>query len=256
MVSGIPARPNEALAGSAFAQRVEGLSGERRDAVTGPLLLSGDMPSFLRRLRPIVFEGHRAGGDVVNVTICVTPDYLAVGSDKDFVRVPMGLPMAEAVAHKFGFILPTTKMVDAIYAQADLRLAPRPLEPGPSMRSTAYFVFHNRLVGEDMIAEGGSPGMLVAGQKKDLVISNRLQTNPGRVAIYGWHREIGKPIQPLTTVHGEHYADYSHGVRLVSAVAFVDGMARSILRVLEDPQLAPAVSTEGPIRSAAILAPF
>ena len=55
------------------------------------------------------------------------------------------------------------------------------------------------------------------------------------------------PIQPLSTVHGARYADYSHGVRLVSAVAFVNGRPRSLLDVLQDPWLAGIVSDEGPI---------
>ena len=117
------------------------------------------------------------------------------------------------------------------------------------MRSTAYFVLHNRLVHQDSLAQGAILGMLVAGQKKDLVITNRLATYPGRVAIYGWHREDGTPIQSLSTVHGENYADYSHGVRLVSMVAYVDDKERSLVDVLQDPQLAPAVSSEGPIRN-------
>jgi hypothetical protein len=48
-------------------------------------------------------------------------------------------------------------------------------------------------------------------------------------------------------VHGARYADYSHGVRLVSVVAFVNGQARSIFDILEDPSLASIVSDEGPI---------
>jgi hypothetical protein len=115
------------------------------------------------------------------------------------------------------------------------------------MRSTAYFVLHNRLVRQESLIMGAMLGMLVAGQKKDLVITSRLLTYPGRVAIYGWHRENGIPIQSLSTVHGENYADYSHGVRLISAVAYVDDEERSLVDVLQDPQLAPAVSFEGPI---------
>jgi hypothetical protein len=55
------------------------------------------------------------------------------------------------------------------------------------------------------------------------------------------------PIQPLSTVHGARYADYSHGVRLVSAVAYVNGQPRLLLEILEDPWLAGIISDEGPI---------
>ena len=51
--------------------------------------------------------------------------------------------------------------------------------------------------------------MLTAGPRKDLVLTSRLWLDPGKVAIYGWHRARGAPIQPLSTVHGAGYADYS-----------------------------------------------
>ena len=90
-------------------------------------------------------------------------------------------------------------------------------------------------------------GSLIAGQKKDLVITSRLLAFPGRVAIYGWHRPNGMPIQSLSTVHGENYADYSHGVRLVSTIAYMDDKEVSLRNVLQDPQLAATVNSEGPI---------
>jgi hypothetical protein len=247
LVRGLPAAPSRPLDGSEFARRVQHISGTERDAVTKQLILAGDIPDFLRHLRPISLQGQVSGGKVISITVCVTPDYLAVGSDKDFVRVPMGLRAAVAIADRFGFMLPTTRIVDAIYRQADIRLAPKPLQAGPEMRSTAYFVHHDELVHEEILAEGAELGSLIAGQKKDLVITNRLRTNPGRVAIYGWHQEDGKPIQSLSTFHGENYADYSHGVRLVSTVAYVNEETRSLVDVLQDPQLASLVSSEGPI---------
>ena len=54
-------------------------------------------------------------------------------------------------------------------------------------------------------------------------------------------------------MHGARYADYSHGVRLVSVVAYVDGRPRSLIDALQDPRLAPALSDEGPIARAAEL---
>jgi hypothetical protein len=76
--------------------------------------------------------------------------------------------------------------------------------------------------------------VLLAGHKKDLVLANRLSSNRGRVAIYGWHRGNGDPIQPLSTVHGEYYADYSHGIRLVSRTAYVNGRPVDLRSLLTD----------------------
>jgi hypothetical protein len=84
--------------------------------------------------------------------------------------------------------------------------------------------------------------------KKDLVVTNRLVERPGHVAIYGWHRLSGTPIQPLTTVHVATYVDYSHGVRLIDQWAEVDGQRVRIGVVLRDPQLCSLLSDEGPLK--------
>jgi hypothetical protein len=209
------------------------------------------VPSYLRNLQPVRFSGI-AGGRQTEIVICVTPDYLAVGSDTDHVRVPLGLPAALRVADAFDMMLPTTRMVDAIYAQADLRLSPRPMSPGPQMSSTDYFHRHDRTVDAQFAEAGGRHGVLVAGHKKDLVIANRLSRNRGRVAIYGWHRGNGDPIQPLSTVHGAYYADYSHGIRLVSRTAYVDGRAVDLRALLTDGAYAGLLNSDGPLSSATV----
>ena len=48
-------------------------------------------------------------------------------------------------------------------------------------------------------------------------------------------------------MHGACYADYSHGIRLVSETAVVDGKTRSVYDVLQDPVLSKVLSDEGPI---------
>ncbi len=241
----IPARPADAPTGSQFAQQVKALSGTDRDAQVRAELLAGNIPAFLRRLVPVMI--HSANPALpVELTVCVLPDYLAVGSNSDFVFVPMGLEAALEVARRFGFELPTRPLVDAIYQAAAVKLTPMPLPATDAMRSTAYFVFHNELINRQRSALDAPLGELTSGHKKDLVLTSRLWTIPGRVAIYGWHRDTGQPIQPLSTVHGARYADYSHGVRFVSDTVYVDGRARSLAEVLAEPMLAKLLTDEGP----------
>ena len=78
-------------------------------------------------------------------------------------------------------------------------------------------------------------GALVAGDKKDVVIANKVFATPGKVAIYGWHKPDGKPSQPLYTGHADSWVDYSHGIRLVSRWLLVNGVATTIDEVLADP---------------------
>jgi hypothetical protein len=117
----------------------------------------------------------------------------------------------------------------------------------PEMSSTQYYTQHNRLIAWQRSSIGGLLGALISGHKKDLVLTGRLVLSASRVAIYGWHRASGIPIQPLSSVHGATYADYSHGVRLVSETMLIDGEPRSIYDVLADPQLCRLLSDEGPL---------
>jgi hypothetical protein len=244
----IPDRPHDAPTGSEFVAQVAATDDDEREARILTTLLAGNMPAFLRQLQPVHLQGP--GGAPTDVTVCVFPDYLAVGSDENFFLAPMRLQTALSIANRFHFTLPTRRIVDAVYIQATMHLQPQPLPASDAMRSTAYYSQHNDLVREQRVALTGDLGFLTAGDKKDLVLTNRLWSNPGRVAIYGWHRPDGNPIQPLSTVHGIRYADYSHGVRLVSDTAYVGGKATPLLALLQDRQTAAALSDEGEIRNA------
>ena len=238
------------MTGSEFAKAIAEKHGPGREQAIEEQLIAGNMPDFLKQLKPVRLSGQIENGRTVNVTIFVTPDYLAVGSDEDFLLTPMALHTALRVAAACDCILPTRKMVDAVFRQSDVHLTPEPMQAGPAMRTTAYYVAHNGTIKQQRRSVGAALTALISGHKKDVVLSNRLLHNPGRIAIYGWHRQSGTPIQPLSTVHGAAYADYSHGIRLVSDTVLIDGEPRSIYRVLEDPELAGLLTYEGPIKGA------
>jgi hypothetical protein len=223
------------------------MSPQEREQAILEEISKGNLPEFLRKLVPVKLQCELANGKSLIATIFVTPDYLAIGSDSDFLRIPMNLHTAVEIAERFGFVLPTKKMVDAIYLQSSYRLAPQPLPASPEMRSTAYYSTHNLMIEDQLHAIGARLGALISGDKKDVVMSNRLQMHAGRIAIYGWHRGPGEPIQPLSTVHGANYADYSHGIRLISEWALMNGKIQSIRDLLRYPSTAKLFSDEGPI---------
>lgn len=250
----IPRRSSGIEGGQVTIARLAASGGSGRDNAVAQAVIAGNLPDFLRQLVPVTVTGTGADGRTARITLCVMPDYLALGSDSDFVRVPLGLPAASLIAERFDMVLPTTRMVDAIHAQAAVRLRPSPMTPGAQMASTDYFLRHNATLEGQRRSAGGALGMLVSGHKKDLVLTNRLERNPGRVAIYGWHQANGQPIQPLSTVHGASYADYSHGIRLVSRTAFINGRAVDLRDLLGDDRYAGLISNEGPITSRLMLA--
>lgn len=238
----IPPRPDSAATGSAFGARTRGWNGRSRQQAALAELRGGDIPPFLRTLVPVRLEARGASGATHRAIIWVTPDYLSIGSDDDYLRIPLTRPTAVTIARELGFVLPTRRIVDEIHRQADVRLEPMPLPPGPTMRSSEYYLRHNGMIQKAL--GGRAPGKLVAGHKKDVVLTGRL-TGDERIAIYGWHRLGGRPIQPLSTVHDARYADYSHGIRLVYQTACVDGKPMSIYDVLENRELAPLLTYEG-----------
>jgi len=233
------------MGGREFAHHVADLQGAARDAEVRSELLAGNLPEHLRHLAPVTLTGRDGNGAPLAVTFCVMPDYLSVGSDSDSLLVPMGLPTALEVASDFGSVLPTPRVVDAIYEAADLKLTPEPLPASNEMRSTEYVVRHDELIAQQRALLDAPEDALTAGHKKDLVLSDRLLSIPGRVAIYGWHWAAHHPIQPLSTVHGAQYADYSHGVRLMSPIIYVNGIPRQFLDALRDPSLTRVLGGDG-----------
>jgi len=240
---GIPKRPANAVSGTGFLRRIDKLNLAQREEAIAAEIIRGNIPDFLRSFQAITLKSKDFAGKKHSATIEVMPDYLAVGSNADFVRMPMTPTTAARIADAFGCALPTRKVVDEVYSVATVKLEPRPLTEN---REAAATVLQHHLIIEEQ-RKGRKLDELVAGIKKDVVVSNRLAEKPNRVAIYGWHTLDGKPIQPLSIVHVAHYADYSHGVRLMKRAVIVDGQPRDVRHVLHDSVQCGLLSDEGPI---------
>ncbi|MGV3761986.1 hypothetical protein [Parapedobacter sp.] len=205
---------------------------EREDWIKKEIL-AGHIPKFLTEWAKIETNITAANGELTKATYYVTPDYLAIGRDTDFFRIPLTPKTAQAIADEFHCFLPTRKMVDDIYQAAAVKLEPMPLTEEREKVST--FFIHHRMIEQRRDGRAG----LIAGIKKDVVISYAIARDkrPNRVAIYGWHKSDGLPIQPLYTGHVDWYVDYSHGIRLVYEMIKVDGRWMHYEDVLNDKEL-------------------
>jgi hypothetical protein len=208
-----PEKPEIRITGTEFYRMAAGMNWEQRDSFAVQQLLAGNMPSFMKKFETIkvdIIDGET--GTRTQAEYYVTPDYLSIGTDDDWARIPLTPMAAQIVADSLGCFLPTKKMVDDIYIAAKVKLDPVPMY---AFRDSTPTMWHHHL-----IIEGQRKGQkgLIAGIKKDVVISGKISrdTRPNRVAIYGWHKPDGKSIQPLYTGHVNWYVDYSHGIRLVS----------------------------------------
>ena len=241
----IPPRLPDAIPGSVLAQRCAGLDLADREREILGQLSAGNVPDFWRRFIPVEIRGaaHSA-------TFRVAPEYLAVGSDEDYVLVPLSPMTAHVIAQRWQCGLPTPKLVDAVFATASVKLTPSPMPPSPAMTTWAAFVEHSEIVHRQRTAVLAEHplGELVAGHEKDVVWDARLTNNPGKVAIYGWHKPDGMPIQPLYLGHASSWVDYSHGIRLVRRSVTVDGMETGFDELLKNSALSELIGNPATAR--------
>lgn len=127
---------------------------------------------------------------------------------------PMSTGAAWDYVEKHGLVMPTPRMVDAIYQAADLKIAPvtaaRMGEDNKGKNAAQYE--RHRLAVERAI--NGQPFELLGGSHKDIVFIESAFGKPvNKLGIYGWHKLNGKPIQQEMWGHALNYEDYSQGLR-------------------------------------------
>lgn len=203
-----------------------------REAFVLKTLTSLPKEQILRSMRPVTVPGPNG----TKVTYKVMPDYITV----DGMRVPMSGVTAQKVADHFGLNLPTPKMVDEIYQNADVKVDAQPLSgSGTNVDGRQYSgndvvrtgvgyapfaVNYNEKVNKQLADKGYNGSGIVAGFAKDIV-----PPIGGTLGLYGLYDSKGKPIQGGngqtphdTTLHTE-YGTY---VRLVSpdvTITYPDG---------------------------------
>lgn len=241
----IPPRDTMAESGSSFMKRIGTLSREEREKEIYKALSTGNMPDFLRETVSIQDELTDSEGVVHRVQYELMPDYLSVGSDSDYCRIPMNPYTARDLASLYGASMLTSKLSDHIFQLAPVKLSPFPYTPvGNENESVAKFVEHNRQIEKQKAEAGGKNGQLIAGIKKDVILSGSMAEKAGKVVIYGWHRPDGTPIQPVYSGHVFWYVDYSHGIRLINKQVLIDGQPYLLTEVLKDPVLFKLFSDE------------
>ncbi|CAN5703147.1 hypothetical protein BH11BAC3_BH11BAC3_46330 [soil metagenome] len=236
----VPENAGYRMTGNEFYKSVISFGWAARDSVAVREILSGNMPAFLGKFVAVRSQIRDSTGKIHRAVLYVSPDYLSVGTNNGWARIPLTPMAAQKIADSFHCFLPTKKIVDLIYQHATVKLEPVPMY---AFRDSSVTMWQHHL-----IIEGQRQGRkgLIAGIKKDLVLSGKMlsDSRPNREAIYGWHQLNGIPIQPLYTGHINWWVDYSHGTRLVYRKIKVDGKEMDYIDILEDPVLQKLICDE------------
>lgn len=235
---GLPAKDLQSILAQDITAPGDG--GMLREDQVLRLTKAGGVPSFLQQWVEVPVE-NSMGRDVVIRTL---PDYLALGTDEDYVYVSVNPVTAEAIGQWVGgALLPTRKLVRAIYSAAPQKVSAQPWGPpyDHSMRHTSRWYTQTAKVRKTMAALGHVQGTLTAGHAKDVVIGQRLlETKGERLGIFGWFKSNGEPIQgPGVNWHSHvwWYCDYSQYVRFVHPYVRVDGKELRYEDMLKDAEL-------------------
>lgn len=228
------------LTGTSFYEKSTTYNWKHRDSFFVTSFLRGHVPDFLFRFRPITIKHRDSLDNSHTIRFYCSPDYLSIGSNDDWARVPLTPIAAQVIADSLGCFLPTPKMVDLIYQQSQIKLAPVPMY---AFRDSTITMWQHHLIIEGQRKRKTG---LISGIKKDIVICSEhaLKGKVDRVAIYGWHTLDAKPIQPLYTGHVNWYVDYSHGARMIYRKIKVNGKWMDYTAFFGNPLLSKALSDE------------
>ncbi len=185
------------MTGSEFYEKATSMRWKERDSLAMINIRAGGIPSFFKKFERVKISMPDNKGKSINAIIYVSPDYFSVGTDMDWVRIPLTPKTAQKIADQFVCFLPTRKLVNDIYQASTVKLEPVPMTKDRD--STATMWQHHLIIEKQRGRRKG----LISGIKKDVVITGKLSQYPkqDRVAIYGWHKLDGLPIQPLYTGH-------------------------------------------------------
>lgn len=215
----------------------------------------GNIPSFCRPENGKTIGMKGPDGTIVKFK--AGRDYLAIGTDSDFIRVPMTPVLAQTLSEQYGWGLPTGPMTDAIHDTAEIKIKGvgyvrdgHP-EDQAQMQGTGFIARHNyeinQTLGPQALADLKSGKSLAAGFKKDLIIAPGAVGNPrGPLYFRGLYGDGVNPTQHHPA-HEWSYYDYSHGFRPIYGNVVIihpNGQSESkpYYEALKDPIFASALN--------------
>lgn len=172
----------------------------------------------------------------------------AVLDDGSRFRPSFTASMAQAAADLVGGCLPTTKLLDAAYLQAETKLNATILSASSLMSSTTY----SRAFNTKLEAKRAGRTDLVTDCGKAWLIDNSLAFSAGAVN-YGFYDSRAPSAGPgglrmwqaVGTRHNAQHQDYSQVLLLIGANCEIDGVSTSIADIAKDAELSHLINYSG-----------
>lgn len=207
-----------------------------------------------RHIRPFAWMPVDCSRDGIQCTVFVSDDALQLldPATGQTLRFTVRHDTGERIAKGLGAYLPTSRIEDLSWQQANTRLSPHPQGASPDMSTTHVMIRHNAAVEKERAGRGG----LVRTVGKIWALTNKLVGHPERGSNFGWHTKSGPNrspggapiIEPLDLAHGIAHTDYSQILQIVAPTAVVDGKKIPLPALLRHPTLSKTVSDEGPLQ--------
>jgi hypothetical protein len=178
----------------------------------------------------------------------VSPHGLRIGTNEDWVEVPMDGPHFAAAAEILELSLATAWMVRQIHFRAKTQgglvhyfaaaeiaqsmgyVQWQPNAPdGQTMKSPEFFAERSRLIREWLATHQIEDNVLISGYFKTIVPPIDGLTRRQGLEMLGGYSDEGEQVQPLSGgFHTKTFFDYSHNVRLAKNVVRVNGQTLTL----------------------------
>ncbi len=159
---------DESYTGTRFFELAKSYNWLQRDSLAMDWFGKGAIPDFWKKFVPVSVSSIDSNGKKLVLKYWVSPDYFALGTNKDWVRIPITPMATQHMMEKVDCVFPTRKMVDQIYEAATVKLTPFPIF---AFRDSSVTMYQHHL-----IIEGQRKGRkgLIAGIKKDVVVTYKI----------------------------------------------------------------------------------
>lgn len=177
----------------------------------------------------------------------VNTDAVYVDTDHGRFRPQVNAHDLQIIADTVGGCLMTSKVMDASYQQASLKIDCTPMKAGPDMSYTTKSIEYNKLLEQKRNGHTG----LFRDCGKTWILDNKLAVSKGAVN-HGFYHSAASSIsngiklyQNAGGMHNAQHEDYSQTILLMASICVVDGQDMLVSDVIQDPELSYLLNYSG-----------